>query len=116
MEYVKHKPENPSFKQDGFDGYNYLIENENVSITFEDVYKGHERYCTNKKCTHIYFVISGKGIFKINDEIFEVTNGDVIEIPKDNKFIFAGEMKLLLVMNPKFSKDDEIVGKLNDLY
>lgn len=29
---------------------------------------------------------------------------------------FAGEMELLLIMNPKFSRDGEIVGEDNDLY
>ncbi len=39
-----------------------------------------------------------------------------MEIPAGIKFIFAGEMELLLIMNPKFSRDGEIVGEDNDLY
>ena len=114
--YIKKFPKEPSFKQKGFDGYTLELDNENISITFEDVYKGHERYCTNTGITHIYYVISGKGKFKIKDEIYEVEQGDIVEIPSCTKFVFAGEMKLLLVMNPKFNRDTEIIGEENDLY
>lgn len=115
-EYIKKFPQSPSFKQKGFDGYVCSLDNKNISITYEDVYKGHEKYCTNKESTHIYYVISGNGKFKINEELYEVVAGDIIEIPKNTKFIFAGEMKLLLVMTPAFNPNNEIVGEENDLY
>lgn len=114
--YVKKLSNEPSFRRDGFDGYIAKIENENISITYEKVYKGHDKYCTNTKITHIYYVISGKGKFKIDGDIYEVEKGDIVEIPAGIKFIFVGEMELLLIMNPKFNCDGEIVGEDNDLY
>lgn len=114
--YVKEFSNEPSFTRDGFDGYILDIKNENIVITYEKVYKGHDKYCTNTKITHIYYVISGNGKFKIDDTIYAVEKGDIVEIPAGIKFIFAGEMELLLIMNPKFSRDGEIVGEDNDLY
>lgn len=114
--YVKKFSNEPSFERNGFDGYIAEIYNENISITYEKVYKGHDKYCTNTQITHIYYVISGKGKFKINDNIYEVEKGDIVEIPPSTKFIFAGEMELLLIMNPKFNRNTEIVGEENDLY
>lgn len=114
--YVKEFSQEPSFKREGFDGYIAEINNENISITYENVYKGHDKYCTNTKITHIYYVIKGKGKFKINNNIYEVKKGDIIEIPPSTKFIFAGEMELLLIMNPKFTREGETVGEDNDLY
>ena len=38
--YVKKFPKEPTFRRDGFDG---KIENENISITYEHVYKGHDK-------------------------------------------------------------------------
>lgn len=114
--YVKKFSQEPNLKRDGFDGYIAEIDNENISITYEKVYKGHDKYCTNTKITHIYYVISGNGKFKIDDTIYEVEKGDIVEIPAGVKFIFAGKMELLLIMNPKFSRDGEIVGEDNDLY
>ena len=114
--YVKEFSNEPSFTRDGFDGYILDIKNENIVITYEKVYKGHDKYCTNTKITHIYYVLSGNGKFKIKNDIYEVKKGNIIEIPPTTKFIFAGEMELLLIMNPKFKAEYEIVGEGNDLY
>lgn len=114
--YIKKFTEKPSFERDGFDGYIADIDNENIGITYEKVYKGHDKYCTNTRSTHIYYVISGNGKFKIDEEIYEVEKGDIIEIPSNTKFIFAGKMELLLIMNPKFNIEDNIDGEKNDLY
>lgn len=113
---MKEFPQEPSFRRDGFDGYIGEINNKNIDITYEKVYKGHDKYCTNTKITHIYYVISGKGKFKIDNDIYEVKKGNIIEIPPSTKFIFAGEMELLLIMNPKFTREGETVGEDNDLY
>ncbi len=114
--YIKKFSKEPNFKRNGFDGYCAEIDCENIDILYEKVYKGHDKYCTNTKITHIYYVISGNGKFKIDDTIYAVEKGDIVEIPAGIKFIFAGEMELLLIMNPKFSRDGEIVGEDNDLY
>lgn len=45
-----------------------------------------------------------------------VKEGDIIEIPPDTEFVFAGKMKLLLIMNPSFDIKNNIDGKENDLY
>ena len=113
--YVKKMPNIPSFKQNGFDGYNIETDNKNISITFEDVYEKHEKYCTNTKSTHFYFVVDGNGQFKINNDIYEVGKDDLIEIPPNNKFVFSGRMKLLLIMNPEYNEENDIAGEDNDL-
>ncbi len=116
MEYIKRIPETPSFSKGGMNGYSLNLENKNISIDIEDVYKGHEKYCTNIVSSHIYYVIEGNGKFKINEEIYWVKKGDIIEIPPNTEFVFAGKMKLLLIMNPSFNAKNNIDGKENDLY
>ena len=32
MNYIKKKPQNPSFSQDGMNGYSFNIDNQNISI------------------------------------------------------------------------------------
>lgn len=115
-EYIKKCPEQPSFIQNGLNGYSYEIDNSNISIDIEDVYKGHEKYCKSLVSSFIYYVLSGSGIFKINNQKYNVIEGDVIEIPKDTEFVYAGKMKLLLIMTPPFNPNDEIEGADNDLY
>ena len=45
-----------------------------------------------------------------------MVEGDVIEIPKNTEFVFAGKMKLLLIMTPAFDPKIEVEGPDNDLY
>ena len=114
--YVKRLPEEPSFQQQGLKGYNFELESKEISLSYEDVFKGHDKYDKNYYSSKIYYVLEGDGIFCIDDEKVEVQKGDVIEIPKGDNFVFAGKMKLLLIMSPGFRPQDDIHGKDNDLY
>lgn len=116
MEYIKKFSKVPSFIQDGLNGFSSNIDNENISIDIIEVYKGHEKYCTNKVSSHIYYVLDGNGKFKINGELYNVEIGDIIEIPKNTEFVYIGKMKLLLIMSPAFQANNNIEGKNNDLY
>ena len=115
--YIKEFPEEPSFIQKGLNGYICPLENEVIgNLTLEKVHKGHDKYYTNTLSSKIYYVIEGKGTFKIKNDFYNVKKGNIIEIPPNTEFVFAGEMELLLIMNPKFNPNHEIFGKDNDLY
>ena len=116
MNYIKHMPKEISFSQEGFNGYSYNIESENISIDFEDSFKGHDKYTMNKKSESIYYIVEGNGIFKIENEIFKVEKGDIVQIPANTIFVYKGKMKLLLIMNPPFDVQNDISLKENDLY
>lgn len=114
--YIYKLPENPSFEQEGLKGYNYSFGLEEISVSVEDCFKGHDKYHTNKYSTKLYYVVDGSGKFSINGDIFEVTKEDLIVIPPNTEFVFAGKMRLLLIMNPAFRAQDGIDGRENDLY
>ena len=116
MEYKKELPEIPSFKQQGLSGYNYNLECKGISLTIEDCFKGHDKYCTNAYSSHIYYVLEGTGKFKINGESYIVKKDDCIEIPPNTEFVFAGKMKILLIMQPAFRPQDGIEGRENDIW
>ena len=115
-EYIKQRPLDPSFSQEGFNGYKYNLINKQLDINYYDVFKGHDKYCSNKKSTHFYYILSGEGTFKIEETIYEVKTNDLVEIPPNTSFVFAGSMKVLAIMNPPFDPDNSIAGKDNDLY
>ena len=101
MQYIKKLPQEPSFLQNGLHGYNYILNTEDISITIEDCFKGHDKYHTNIHSNKIYYVVEGKGKFKIGEETFEVKKDDLIEIPKNTEFVFAGKMKVLCTFSIK---------------
>jgi mannose-6-phosphate isomerase-like protein (cupin superfamily) len=116
MDYIKKLPFSPSFKQKGLNGYNFDLYTKEISISVEDCFKGHDKYHTNVYSQKIYYVLDGEGRFKINGKEIKVKKDDLIEIPKNTEFVFAGKMKLLLIMSPAFRPQDGIDGKDNDLY
>jgi mannose-6-phosphate isomerase class I len=116
MKYIKRISETPSFLQKGMNGYSLNLENKNLGMDIIDSYKGHEKYCTNRLSTHIYYILNGNGKFKIKNEIYDVQTGDIVEIPANTEFVYAGKMKMLLIMNPPFDVNNHIDGKENDLY
>lgn len=115
MNYIKNIPITPSFSQDGMNGYSFILNNKDISIDMIESYKGHEKYCTNKASSHIYYILEGNGRFKINGEIYDVESGDLVEIPKNTEFVYIGKMKLLLIMNPAFDEKNHIDGIVNIL-
>lgn len=117
MNYIKKFPQDISFSQDGMDGYKCDLENKDIGLVLEDCYKGHEKYAINKVSTHIYYVLDGEGIFCINGVKYNVQKEDVIEVPPNTEFVFAGKMKLLLINTPDYKPENSVdVNKYNDLY
>lgn len=114
--YIKRIPDEPSFKQNGLYGYNFNLECEQISISVEDVFKGHDFYYTNTKSEIFYYVLEGNGTFCIDGEKIDVNKGEIIQIKQNTEYVFAGKMKLLLIMTPKHRHEDGIRGKENDLY
>lgn len=114
--YIKKRPVNPSFEQKGLTGYNFNLTCKDISLSYEDVFKGHDTYDLNEYSSKIYYVLEGEGTFCIENEKMKVKQGEVIEVPKGANFVFVGKMKLLLIMSPAFRPQDDIHGKDNDLY
>ena len=114
--YIKKLPIEPSFEQEGLTWYNFDLECKDISLSFEDVFKGHDKYDKNFYSSKIYYVLEGNGTFCIENEKMEVKQGDVVEVPKGANFVFAGKMKMLLIMSPAFRPQDDIHGEDNDLY
>ena len=94
-------PKEPSFRQDGLDGYTYPLPHTDMQVNFIDCYEKHERYCSYAGA-FVYYILDGKGQYKIGDELLDVKQGDLIEIPADTKFTYKGKMKLLLIINDGF--------------
>ncbi|OGY23886.1 MAG: hypothetical protein A2172_05125 [Candidatus Woykebacteria bacterium RBG_13_40_15] len=113
MAYIKDKPKKPTFSQSGLDGYQFPLENKEIEVYFVDVAKGHDNYIVSKKITHVYYIFEGKGFFDINGEKYDVTPGELIEVPPNVEYAYSGSMKLLLIMTPSWFEGNEMITKRN---
>ena len=110
--YIK-KSSKPTFVQKGLKGYIYPLLNKKLEIYFVDVKTGHDTHIISKKITHIYYTLEGKGNFDINGVKRKIKTGDLIEILPHVEYAYSGKMKLLLIMNPPWFKENEIITKKN---
>lgn len=108
-------PEQPKYSQRGLKGYKYPIQNNSVELFNVDVWEGHDTYIISKECTHIYYIIEGKGIFDIESVNYNITSGMVIEVPPNIEYTYTGKFKALLIMNPPWFEGNEIILRENPL-
>lgn len=113
MEYIKRKPDEPSFVCKGFELYRCNMINQNCGVSYIECSKGHDTIVISD-CTHIYYVIEGNGDFEIDGKIYHASKNDVVEIPPHVDFTYTGTMKLLLVMNPPYSDETTKVLGMNE--
>lgn len=112
-EFVHRLPRKPSFCQKGLSGYKFGLKNRNVEAYFIDVKQGHDTYIVSKKCTHVYYIVKGKGVFDIGGKKYNVRPGMLVEVPPKIEYSYSGAMKVLLIMNPPWFKGNDRIIKKN---
>lgn len=72
--------------------------------------EGQKKFILEHDCSFVIYVTKGSGIVYAGDEKFEVVVGDVVFIPKENKFAVEGKFEYVTVDNPAFypEQSDEI--------
>lgn len=113
LKFIKNIPKAPSFSQKGLKGYKFSLENKNIEVYFIDSAQGHDTFIISKKCTHIYYILFGKGFFTINKKKYRVKKDDLVEVPPKIEYTYSGKMKIILIMNPPWFTGNEKITKMN---
>lgn len=82
-------------------------ETKSMSFLLEECEEGHLEEFVNKKSTFAWFIVEGSGMFVIDDEKISVKKMDIIVVPPKKRIHYFGKMKMLLVNNPPWRKEDE---------
>ena len=62
----------------------------------------------NRKSTKTYYILSGTGSFKIDDENYEVEAADMISVNPGSRLSIEGrDLRALIITNPPFDANDE---------
>ena len=102
-----------AFSQKGLKGYKFILKNKNLEVYFLNVIKGHDTYFKSKKCSHIYYILKGKGFFDVNNKKINVKTGNIVEISPRKEYTYTGKMEMLLIINPPWFKGNEIILRKN---
>jgi cupin superfamily acireductone dioxygenase involved in methionine salvage len=78
-----------------------------ANVVRVSVKEGHFQEFYDEKSTYIYYIVSGKGTFVLNDEKIQAKATDLIVIPEKTKIHYFGTMEMVLTVSPAFSEDNE---------
>ena len=85
-----------------------LYSSKNLNLAYTIIEEGFKEHKHEKK-EEVYFVVKGKGKIKIGDEIADIKEGDVVEIPigKYHSIISVEEtIELMAVTHPGHDESD----------
>jgi|SRR3989344_4453071 len=73
--------------------------------------EGVNKFILEHGCSFVIYVIKGTGKIYAGEDVFEVKAGDVVFVPKENKFAAEGQMEYITVDVPAFyMEQSEEVG------
>ena len=96
-------------KMDGFTAFLYNSKSEFpvVSNVYVDCHKGHEKVYV-KNIYRLYFVLKGKGNFKVGKKKCNVKPRDVVIIPPRTEYSYQDKMELFESNFPATGPEDEV--------
>jgi len=107
--HVLKLPKSYSFEKVGIKGKKFSVGNitKKTGLCLIETAKGHQTTIIEHKCDFIYYILSGKGYFKINNQKENCIKGDLVVIPAGLKFYYVGRLKMLLITTPAFYPEQE---------
>lgn len=109
MKYVLNEPDNLSFDKVGVKGRIFPSEalTDKAEFVLIETSEGHETKIIEKECDFSYYVLEGSGHFEIDGEIEQCGQGDLVVVPAGKKFVYKGDLKLLLICTPPWREEQE---------
>ena len=94
---------------------NYLTKNQNnnISVAVSHLH-GKINKTKNTESDRIYYFIKANARFKIDNEIIDANDGDVIFISKNTLYSVEGNFDAVLINTPAFDIKNEISEKENE--
>jgi mannose-6-phosphate isomerase-like protein (cupin superfamily) len=75
-------------------------------VTVDTEY-GHHQEFLDVQSTFMYYVLDGEGVFVIDGRSYPVGRTDVIAIPPNHRFFYAGRLRMALVTAPAWRPENE---------
>lgn len=107
MQYKFTADKAQKFNKHGIDLTVYGEDYAPVNVVHVSVKKGHFQEFYDVKSAYIYYIVSGKGTFVLNDEKIEAEATDLIVIPPKTRIHYFGAMEMVLTVCPAFDEKNE---------
>lgn len=102
MEYVKFEAAVVHVNSANCKVYEYAMKNSEMSIGVAEIADRypHEGYAINHKCSEMGYVLKGSGQLVTETDQVDLSSGDVVYIPRGEKFYWKGNMTVVLPTTP----------------
>lgn len=106
---VFRAPKQCSFAKVGIKGKKFPSEeiNRQAGFCLIETKTGHQTKIIEYGCDFNYFILKGKGHFRINGKKEPCSQGDLVIVPKNSVFDYKGNLQMLLVTTPPFYPEQE---------
>ena len=89
---------------------NYLSKENNMGYSIVRSHlDGKHPFMKNIKSNRTYFLLKGNAKFYVENEIIDLSEGEMLVIPKNTKYAFKGHFDSILVDCPAFDAKDDII-------
>jgi mannose-6-phosphate isomerase-like protein (cupin superfamily)/SAM-dependent methyltransferase len=114
MRYVHSLAPLPSFDAKGLFGFVYgPLQEEDLEVYYIESETGHDTFTASRRATRLYYVIDGSGYFTIGDQKYDVSPGELVEIPPKIEYSYSGKMRLIVVSKPRYFVGNDRFTKWN---
>jgi SAM-dependent methyltransferase len=114
MRYIHSLPLLPSFDAKGLSGFVFgPLQEKDLEVYYIESDKGHDTFTVSRRATRLYYVIDGIGYFTIGDHRYDVSCGELVEIPPKVEYSYSGRMKLIVVSKPRYFAGNDRFTKWN---
>lgn len=79
-----------------------------ANVVYVSVKEGHFQEFKDKVSHFICYIISGQGVFVLNDEKMDVKATDLVVIPPNTRIHYFGTMEMVLTVAPAWKEENEV--------
>ena len=96
---------------------NYISKDDDIGYSVVRTHlDGRHPFMKNTNSNRTYYLINGEASFYINDQIINVSSGEMMIIPKNTKYAFRGKFDAILIDCPAFDVKYDVIydEEIND--
>ncbi len=96
---------------------NYISKDDDIGYSVVRTHlDGRHPFMKNTNSNRTYYLINGEASFYINDQIINVSSGEMMIIPKNTKYAFKGKFDAILIDCPAFDVKYDVIydEEIND--
>lgn len=89
---------------------NYISKDDDIGYSVVRTHlDGRHPFMKNTNSNRTYYLINGEASFYINDQIINVSSGEMMIVPKNTKYAFKGKFDAILIDCPAFDVKYDVI-------